>query len=1169
LWGGCGQEVGSAVLSSAKIGTSSWRYYVDQAPCRASDYYLGHDQELGRWEGRGLERLGLGRGAAVSEQQLEAMFGRALNPTTGERLGRAWRSDGVTGFDLTFSSPKSVSALSVRALAADIASGKRMRPAASQGVAGREQVASATPAPLPGTLQRDGARQLELFTQPVVWSPAAAGGAAELVASAHDTATRTALAYLDTHAGLSRRGTDGTDQIGTAGFAVALFTHHTSREGDPQLHTHALLLNKVQCQDGTWRTLDGHELYAHKKSAGMIYQTVLRNELTRNLGVAWGPVSRDGQAEILGIPEKLLDTWSKRTHHVNNDATKTIAEYEKTLGRSLTSSEKATVTKIAVLKTRPHKHHEAPESLSARWVAEAAGVGVDLERLLGDAQQAAAHAPTAAPVTTNEVARQALLAAGRTRAVFSRAEVAGQVAALLPTPGLPAAELLAEVEQVTDRALQLADAVAVGAPVHGITPRASDARYATVEILTAEERILTLARTGQRSGPGKVNPAQLRDLLAAVPTRLDRSQLEALLHLITHGDALDVLTAPAGAGKTATLGACTAVWQQAGYRVIGLAPSARAAAELQQALRAANTRGSSNPEVGSGSRADTLAKWLHTRALQPDLDTLSPTVAAVGRNGWARLDERTVLIVDESSMASTLDLDTLIQAARTAGSKVVLVGDPGQIGVINGPGGMLAALVRDGHAVALTGIHRFSHDWEKHASLLLRDGDPDALGTYQEQGRLHPWPDGDTAADQLFTHWQQAVAEGQDALMLARTRVDVDALNARARNAAQAAGHVGGPAVQIGGREWQPGDLLRTRRNQRQLVVGDGHVRNGDRYRVLGRSPDGGLVVEDLSGQGRTTLPAEYVAKHAEYGWAATIDGSQGATADVGLVLVRPGLDREHLYVGMTRGRLGNHAYLTPDPTCGADHDVRLPPPRPRDGQDALERACLDVLRTALAVSGAQDSAHIALKQARAAAAAHVARQVPSTAPATGDQARRPAPDPARERPPLPAAHQQALTDLAARRAEYQQLQQRQRDLRDALRAGERQLAGLSWLAVSRRRTLTTTLAGHEQDLHDTFAPEMQLVAEVDRLATLVRQQEKDRAAQQIPTPRPTPHPFGPTSPRTGPEQATAGRPPRPAVPSRPARPRREPAGSDVRDPYRRDPYGHDYGRDTGPDLSR
>ena len=97
--------------------------------------------------------------------------------------------------------------------------------------------------------------------------------------------------------------------------------------------------------------------------------------------------------------------------------------------------------------------------------------------------------------------------------------------------------------------------------------------------------------------------------------------------------------------------------------------------------------------------------------------------------------------------------------------------------------------------------------------------------------------------------------------MLARTRLDVDALNTRARTAALANGEITGPIIRAGDRDWQAGDLLRTRRNNRTLPIGDGHVRNGDRYRVLGPGPQDGLIVEDLTGRGgpscpRTTSPS-------------------------------------------------------------------------------------------------------------------------------------------------------------------------------------------------------------------------------------------------------------------------------------------------------------------------
>ncbi len=901
------------MLSSAKIGTSSWRYYTDGVACQASEYYAGVGEAPGRWHGRGLEQLGLSPGAVVSEGELEALFARGLHPSAGSRLGRAWRTDGVTGFDLTFSAPKSVSAL---------------------------------------------------------WALGDRATAAEAMA-AHRAAVRAGLAYLDTHAGLSRRGTDGTEQVGSAGLVAAVFDHRSSRAGDPQLHTHALVLNKVRCEDGRWRTLDATELFHHKKSAGMIYQAALRNEMHHRLGVAFREVNENGQADIAGVPDVLLRLWSKRTASIDAEAGTKIAEYEKLLGRTLSSSERAGVVKTAVLKTRARKQHPELSALHASWTAEAAHLGWTPDRLrhavrlqmpperaeheqrvlptdpAGETSLARPAGPVPPHVDRSEpqpaagvlpagtgadpgqvpdagVAAAALQGAGTRRAVFSRADVAGQVAALLPTAGLTAGEVVARVEQLTGLALGLDDAVPIGLQSVGVTPRASDARYATVQVLAVEARILDLAARGRRGGYGQVTLTAL--MPAGRDGGLDASQRLAVLRLAGGGDLVSVLTAPAGAGKTSTLGAAARAWQDAGYRVVGLAPSARAAAELATA---------------TGETTDTLAKWLYTQNRTP-ADTPAQS----------ELDGRTVVIVDEASMASTLDLDPLITAAARVGAKVVLVGDPAQIGVVSGPGGMLAALARAGHGVELDQIHRFSQPWEGQASLALRHGKAEALDAYRTVGRLHPCPDGDAALDGVFAHWAVARADGQDALMLARTRLDVDALNQRARAAAVAAGEVAGPVTVAGGRDWQAGDVLRARRNDRRLTVGDGHVRNGDRFQVLGPGPQDGLIVEDLTGRGRTVLPAAYLAEHAEYGWASTIDAAQGATADVGVVLVRPGMDREHLYVAMTRGRHGNHAYITPDPSTDDDHHGHgQPHTRPPGAVDDPQEQAVRVLEAALARS--------------------------------------------------------------------------------------------------------------------------------------------------------------------------------------------------------------------------
>ena len=139
------------MLNSAKISINSWRYYTQAVACRATEYYLGVGEAPGRWHGRGLDQLGLEPGGRVSEQQLEAVFARGLQPVTGQRLGRAWRADGVTGYDLTFSAPKTVGAL---------------------------------------------------------WALRSADVAAAALA-AHQAAVHAGLAYLDAYAGLSRKGTDG------------------------------------------------------------------------------------------------------------------------------------------------------------------------------------------------------------------------------------------------------------------------------------------------------------------------------------------------------------------------------------------------------------------------------------------------------------------------------------------------------------------------------------------------------------------------------------------------------------------------------------------------------------------------------------------------------------------------------------------------------------------------------------------------------------------------------------------------------------------------------------------------------------------------------------------------------------------------------------------------
>jgi hypothetical protein len=596
--------------------------------------------------------------------------------------------------------------------------------------------------------------------------------------------------------------------------------------------------------------------------------------------------------------------------------------------------------------------------------------------------------------------------------------------------------------------------------------------------LAAEAGILSLAARGRSGGYGQV-PAD--DLAPAVSgAGLDQSQRAAVQALAGGGDFLSVLTAPAGAGKTRTLGAAAEAWQQAGYRVIGLAPSARAAAELAKA---------------TGGPADTVAKWLHDH----DRRGLLPTHA----RARVVLDEATVVIVDEASMANTLDLHTLISAAARKAAKVVLVGDPAQIGVVNGPGGMLAALARTG-GVELAGVHRFEQDWERAASLGLRAGNPDVLTTYWMRDRLHPCLSADQAIAAVHEHWAAERAAGREVVMMARTRADVDALNLRARAGEQAAGRISGPGTRIGDRDWQTGDLLRTRRNDRRLAVGEGHVRNGDRYRVISGDPTG-LLVEDTAGRGRIHLPTEYVAHHGEYGWAVTVDAAQGATVDVGILLARPGLDRERLYVAMTRGRETNHAYITVEPTTEADHHAP-PSPAGTGGRRSLDEHALDVLRGALARSGAQDAANTA----RAAARARAADQACQAAEQAPRQHRTP--------DPIPGEHAARAAELTQRQAERGALHRTRHDHQRVAADAREQLAATGRWHPRRRNELNQTITD-EQAALDRTAP---VVDRLDhRIEELTRQVEHDararEAQEQARTRRPARTEPDPTTPPLAP----------------------------------------------------
>jgi conjugative relaxase-like TrwC/TraI family protein len=299
------------VADIAKLSVGREDYYVREVAQNREEYLSGHGESPGRWLGKGAHALGQ-EGIASTEAFVRMFHGR--HPDTGKLLGRAHGDRGIPAFDVVLRPTKSVSLLY-------------------------------------------GLRDARI---------------AATVLDAHDQATAEALGYLEDHVG-ARRGRGGCDHVQGNGLVAVGFDHRTSRAGDPLLHTHVIVANRVQGPDGRWTALDGRDLYRHRLAADAIYRGAYQRALSRSLGVAWSKADRWGNRELAGIPPELLKTFSKRA-----DAIDDAVERLETEGRVRTPK----LVKWVVQTTRQAKHHEAPAALADRWGAEAAEHGVDVPELL-------------------------------------------------------------------------------------------------------------------------------------------------------------------------------------------------------------------------------------------------------------------------------------------------------------------------------------------------------------------------------------------------------------------------------------------------------------------------------------------------------------------------------------------------------------------------------------------------------------------------------------------------------------------------------------------------------------------------------------------------------------------------------------------------------------------
>ena len=710
---------------------ASAAYYLESQRSfrHPNEYYTAGEEPDGVWfNPKGL--LGLENGGKVDSSDFHRLY-NGFSPDGSQKLTRNAGSESRSpGLDMTFSADKSVSAL---------------------------------------------------------WAVADPELRSE-IEKAHNDAARVALEEtVFRHCAWTRiRDREGHIRVLPADIAAAMFQHGTSRENDPQLHTHCLIFNAARTQeDGKWRAMHQYPVYSWAKAAGAVYRNALAWNLRERLGVRIEQYGPDGAfTRIEGMPEDLQVFWSKRR--------KTIVAKAGELGIPTlgNASRMAGVNKL----TRAGKSHDNdPEVRHGRWREEAQGF-CEREELV-------------ASVTGNsvEIGREAIreltdrlddLPAhlAREEAVFRRPDMveaaANAAAGLIGPEALKTAiERLRRNPEIERLEPKKPTAESLAGMVHTEV-------YSTRHNLGLEQAVKDMA-SSMASDAGHGLPEEAVAL--KVETLLDRNyplsqeQSMAIRHTTVTGGRVAVIEGAAGSGKTTTLRPITDLHREHGYEIV-----------------------------------PTAVAWRTAVALGDDCDARPYCVdklLKLAAKGQLEIGGNTLIVVDEAGMLSTRQAHHILQLSERHGAKVVFAGDTRQQQPVEaGPGLRLIRDVAGSVRVdrirrqradledVLVHVHRETPEqarfragltsreerdailadyearekkpvftpWQVAVSEALRDGEAaQAIEAWRLRGRLHLCYDEEKTLRRLVDDWaRHTMAEpDKSAVVLARTRAEARALS--------------------------------------------------------------------------------------------------------------------------------------------------------------------------------------------------------------------------------------------------------------------------------------------------------------------------------------------------------------------------------------------------------
>ena len=796
------------------------------------------------------------------------------------------------------------------------------------------------------------------------------------IEQAHNDAARVALEEtVFRYCSYTRiRDREGRIKVLPADIAVAMFQHGTSRENDPQLHTHCVIFNAARThEDGKWRAMHQYPVYSWAKAAGAVYRNALAWNLRERLGVRmeqYGPDSAFTRIE--GMPEDLQVFWSKRR--------KTIVAKAGELGiPSLgNASRMAGINKL----TRAGKSHDNdPEIRHERWREEAQGF-VEREELIRSVtgREAGIGREKIRELTARLDDLPAHLA--REEAVFRRPDMVE--AAANAAAGLIGPEALKTAIERLRRNPEIERLEPKKPTAESLAGMAHTEVYSTRHNLGLEQAVRDMA-SSMAADTGHGIPEQVVrqkvETLLAGGYPLSQEQSLAIRHATIEGGRVAVIEGAAGSGKTTTLRPVTDLHREHGYEIV-----------------------------------PTAVAWRTAVALGDDCDARPFCVdklLKLAAKGQLEIGANTLIVVDEAGMLSTRQSHHILQLCERHGAKVVFAGDTRQQQPVEaGPG---LRLIRDvAGSVRVDRIRRQKADledvlvhvhsetpeqarfragltssqernalladyeamdrkpvftpWQVAVSEALRDGEAaQAIEAWRLRGRLHLCYDEEKTLKRLVDDWARHVkAEPEkSAVVLARTKAEARALSWLMRERVLGERTDIKRAVievsrDLDGRVTEPleiavGDRIRIGATQWDKQLFNGTVvtvedlevrheegaavsrkaRNGLARGAAGRAERGVEAGDEFKAESGNEFPVHITARtddgrvvsfrhdeirdyhdniRIDYGYAMTITSAQGLTVDRAFLLIDDRPARETVYPAATRHREGIDVYVNRSP---------------------------------------------------------------------------------------------------------------------------------------------------------------------------------------------------------------------------------------------------------------